>query len=63
MVSSFEPRWVEKGPAFRLKKAGPCTQGLHDRGTVGSAAKQFADSFQKEKAPPDDGAKDVMQWG
>src|SRR5262245_27648930 len=23
MVSSFEPRWVEKGPAFRLKRAGP----------------------------------------
>src|SRR5215813_5019484 len=62
MVSSFEPRWVEKGPAFRLKRAGPCTQRLHARGSVGSAAKQFAARalVPKEKAPPDDGAKDVM---
>jgi hypothetical protein len=62
MVSSFEPRWVEKDPAFRLQRAGPCTQSFMIAEVWGSAAKQFGRGhwFQKEKAPPDDGAKDVM---
>ena len=64
MVSSFEPRWIEQDPAFRPGR------GLVHRDFMIAEVwvPQQSNSrrghwFQKEKAPPDDGAKDCHAWG